>query len=453
MTEALSLQLLDLADAVARQVPRALEDLCDLVRIPSISADGFDQEQVRRSADATASLLRGAGLDVEILEVPGGRPAVLGRRQGPPGSPTVLLYAHHDVQPVGNLEDWTDDPFEPVERDGRLYGRGTSDDKAGIVAHLAVLRAFGDELPVNVVVLVEGEEEIGSPTLAEFLVAHRESLSADVIVLADSDSWRIGRPALTTTLRGGVNCVVEVRTLRHAVHSGLYGGAVPDALSALCRLLATLHTDDGDVAVAGLHTSPSDPLDLTEAQLLEDAGAVEGVQVVGRDTLTARMWTRPSISVLAIDAPRIAEAANVLVPVARAKVSMRIAPGERPEAALAALTSHLETSAPWGAQVTVSEPSTAEAFAVTRRGPAYDAARPAFKAAWGVEPLEIGIGGSIPFIASFEKTFPHAEILVTGPADPDSRAHGPDEGLHLDEFARYCHAEAELLARLGGAEG
>jgi acetylornithine deacetylase/succinyl-diaminopimelate desuccinylase-like protein len=442
-----------LADAVAREIPRALADLRDLVRIPSISADGFDQTQVRRSADATAALFAAEGVDVQVLEVAGSRPAVIGRKPAAPGAasgaPTVLLYAHHDVQPVGNLADWSSDPFEPVERDGRLHGRGTSDDKSGIASHLAVLRAFGDALPVDVVVLIEGEEEIGSPTLPAFLAAQRDALAADVIVLADSGGWKLGRPALTTSLRGLVDCVVEVRTARHAVHSGMYGGAVPDALTVLCRLLATLHTDTGEVAVEGLHTGEADPLDLTEEQLLAEVGAVDGLQTIGSGPLTARMWARPAVSVLALDAPRVAEVANVLVPSARAVVSLRTAPGQDGAAAMAALTAHLRSHVPWGAQVTVTEGETGEAFAVTHRGPAYDAARPAFERAWGVAPLEIGIGGSIPFIAAFAETFPRAEILVTGSADPDSRAHGPDESLHLEEFARYTHAEAELLARLG----
>jgi acetylornithine deacetylase/succinyl-diaminopimelate desuccinylase-like protein len=442
----------DLTAAVRREVPRALDDLRDLIRIPSISADGFDQEQVRRSADASADLLRGAGLDVDIRTVPGGRPAVVGRRSGPPGAPTVLLYAHHDVQPVGERGDWSGDPFEPVERDGRLYGRGAADDKGGIAAHLAVLRAFGDALPVSVVVLVEGEEEIGSPTLAGFLGAHRDALAADVMVLADSSSWRAGRPALTTTLRGLVDCVVEVRTLRTAVHSGMYGGPVPDALTALCRLLATLHDADGNVAVAGLAAGDADPLDLTESQLRADAGVLDGVSLIGSGSLTARLWARPALSVLAVDAPRIAEASNVLVPVARAMVSLRVAPGQDPHpqlTAMAALRGHLESHAPWGAQVTVTEGAAGAPFAVTRRGRGYAAAAKAFEAGWGVAPLEIGIGGSIPFIAAFAETFPDAEILVTGPADPDCHMHGPDEGLHLEDFARYSVAEAHLLAALG----
>ncbi|MFS8479733.1 MAG: M20/M25/M40 family metallo-hydrolase, partial [Micromonosporaceae bacterium] len=245
MTEA------DVRAAIQRELPGVRADLERLARIPGIAFDGFDHSHVERSAQAVADLLRGAGLpDVKVVRA-GGQPAVIGRRPAPPGAPTVLLYAHHDVQPTGDLELWDSDPFEPTERNGRLYGRGVADDKAGVLAHIAALRAFGDALPVGVVVFVEGEEEYGSESLETLLRQHRDELAADVIVIADSTNWDVGVPALTTSLRGIVNLFVEVRTLSAAVHSGVFGGAVPDALTALCRLLATLHDEHGDVAVAG----------------------------------------------------------------------------------------------------------------------------------------------------------------------------------------------------------
>ena len=239
--------------AVREVMPSVRADLEALVRIPSVSADPARADDVRLSAEATAELFRAEGFDdVQILTAGGGAPAVVARKPAPEGTPTVLLYAHHDVQPTGDAADWDSDPFEPTERGDRLYGRGAADDKAGIAAHLAAIRAYGADLPVGVTVLVEGEEEIGSPTLEAFLDEHRDLLAADVIVIADSGNWDIGEPALTTSLRGLVDCFVEVRTLEHGVHSGMWGGAVPDALTAMVRLLATLHDENGDVAVEGL---------------------------------------------------------------------------------------------------------------------------------------------------------------------------------------------------------
>ena len=320
----------DLRAAVERVLPGVRADLEALVRIASVSADPARADDVRRSAEATARLWRDAGFpDVRILTAAGGQPAVVARRPAPDGAPTVLLYAHHDVQPEGAHETWDSPPFEPTERDGRLFARGAADDKAGIAAHLAAVRAHAGEPPVGVTVFVEGEEEIGSPTLGQFLSEHHELLAADVIVIADSANWDIGSPALTTSLRGLADCEVEVRTLRHAVHSGMYGGPAPDALTVLCRLLATLHDDHGDVAVPGLQSGRAGDLDYPVDRFRAESGLVDGVELIGSGSLVDRLWTRPAVSVLAIDAPRVAEASNTLVPVARAKVSLRVAPGGR----------------------------------------------------------------------------------------------------------------------------
>jgi len=430
-------------------MPGVRADLERLVRIPGIAFTGFDHSQVERSAEAVAELLRGAGLpDVRIVRN-GGQPAVIGRRPAPAGAPTVLLYAHHDVQPVGDLTQWRSEPFEPVERGGRLYGRGTADDKAGIMAHLAALRAFGDALPVGVVVFVEGEEEFGSESLEDLLAEYRDEIASDVIVIADSGNWDVGQPALTTGLRGLVNGFVEVRTLEHAVHSGMFGGAVPDALIALSRLIATLHDDEGNVAVAGLVTGSAPPLDLPEDRLRHEAGAVDGLTLIGSGRLVERLWSKPAISILGIDAPPTEGAPNAIVPAAKAKFSVRIAPGDQGSLVYESMKAHLERHAPWGAQVTVTLEQTGEPCVIDATGPAYDAARAAFTEAWdGVAPVDMGVGGSIPFIATFQEMFPKASVLVTGVEDPDSRAHGPNESLHLAEFERACLAEALLLARL-----
>jgi acetylornithine deacetylase/succinyl-diaminopimelate desuccinylase-like protein len=378
------------------------------------------------------------------------RPAVLGSRPGPPGAPHVLLYAHHDVQPPGDPAGWDSDPFQPAERDGRLYGRGTADDKAGVAVHLAALRAHADGgLPVGVTVLVEGEEEIGSPALPDFLAAYAGRLRADVVVFADAGNWSADVPALTTTLRGGTNLVVEVRTLDHGLHSGVFGGPVPDALTALCRLLATLHDENGDVAVPGLVRGTSPSPELAEEQFRAEAGLLDGVRLTGTGRLADRLSAAPALAVIGLDAPPVAGASNTLVPVARAKVSLRVAPGDDAAAARDALAAHLLAHAPWGARVRVEAGGAAAPFTARTGGRAYQAARSALQTAWGTSAVLAGAGGSIPFVTAYAGLFPGAEILITGVEDPDTRAHGANESLHLATFERACLAEALLLGKLG----
>jgi acetylornithine deacetylase/succinyl-diaminopimelate desuccinylase-like protein len=443
--------VIHLREAVQRVLPSVRADLENLVRIPSVSADPALAEEVRRSAEATAELFGAEGFVVDILSCAEGAPAVVARKAGPPDAPTVLLYAHHDVQPVGDRALWYSEPFEPTERGDRLYGRGAADDKAGIVAHLAAVRALGDALPVSVVVFVEGEEEVGSPTLEAFLAEHRDRLAADVIVIADSTNWDIGMPALTTTLRGNVDVIVDVATLDHGVHSGMWGGVVPDAMMAMVRLLSTLHDDEGNVAVEGLVSGPAAELEYPEDRIRAESSVLDGVSLIGSGSSVERLWTRPSISLIGLDTTRIAEASNTLVPSARAKVSLRVAPGDEATSALRHLTRHLETHAPWGAKVTVTPGrENGQPGVIDAKGPVYDTARSSFRDAWdGTEPVDIGVGGSIPFIASFQDAFPAAAVLVTGVEDPDTRAHGANEGLHLKEFERVCLAETLLLHRLG----
>jgi acetylornithine deacetylase/succinyl-diaminopimelate desuccinylase-like protein len=318
------------------------------------------------------------------------------------------------------------------------------------MAHVAALRAFGDDLPVGVVMFIEGEEEFGSYSLEDLLRTYRDEIEADVIVIADSGNWDIGQPALTTGLRGIVNAFIDLRVLDHAVHSGMWGGAVPDALIAMSRLLASMHDDAGDVAIEGLVRGQAAPLDMPEERLRAEAGMLDGVQTIGTGRLVDRLWAKPALSVLGIDAPPTSGAPNALIPAVRAKVSVRLAPGDHPKRAFQALQAHLDKYAPWGAKVTLTLEHDGEPCVIDSTGPAFDAVREAFAEAWdGTEPVEMGVGGSIPFIHTFQEMFPKAAILVTGVEDPDSRAHGPNESLHLGEFARACLAEALLLAKVG----
>jgi acetylornithine deacetylase/succinyl-diaminopimelate desuccinylase-like protein len=363
----------------------------------------------------------------------------------------VLLYAHHDVQPENDHAEWDSPPFEPTERDGRLYARGAADDKAGIAAHLAAIRALGKDLDVGVTMFIEGEEEVGSDTLPDLLKEHKDYLSADVIVIADSSNWDIGVPALTTSLRGLVRVDIGVRTLTHAVHSGMWGGLVPDALMVLSRVITSLHDDEGNVAIAGLHSTSAADVDYPKERLLAESGIAPGVEFIGTGSSVERLWTKPALTITGIDAPKVDGASNTLVASARAKISLRIAPGDTCANALERLREHLEANVPWGAELTFTVVDTGEATQVDATGPAYDAARNAFTDAWdGVRPIDMGVGGSIPFIAEFLESFPEASVLVTGVEDPDTRAHGANEGLHLAEFERVCLAEALLLVNLAG---
>jgi acetylornithine deacetylase/succinyl-diaminopimelate desuccinylase-like protein len=439
----------DLAKRVREVLPSVRRDLEDLVRIESVWADPGRRDEVHRSAQAVADLLLRAGFrDVRIVSE-GGAPAVIAQHPALAGAPTVLLYAHHDVQPEGDRSEWASPPFEPTERDGRLYGRGSADDKAGIATHLAAFRAHGGQPPVGVTIFVEGEEESGSPSLGRLLAAHRDTLAADVIVIADSDNWSTEVPALTVSLRGLVDCVVEVATLDHGLHSGIWGGVVPDALSVLVRLLASLHDDDGNVAVAGLHESTAAPVDYPPDRVRADSGLLDGVSEIGTGSVPQRLWAKPAITVIGIDTTPIAKASNTLIPRARAKISMRVAPGGDAAAHLDALTAHLRRHAPWGAQVSVTRGDIAEPYGIDASGSVYDAARQAFRQAWGTDPVDMGMGGSIPFIAEFAAAFPQAKILVTGVEDPATQAHSINESLHLGVLERAAVAEALLLANLG----
>jgi acetylornithine deacetylase/succinyl-diaminopimelate desuccinylase-like protein len=426
--------------------------LAELVAIPSVSAAGYDAAHVARSADATAALLQRSGFQgVRTLTAKGAHPAVYGSVRGPAGSPRVLLYAHHDVQPPGPEKLWISPPFEPTERDGRLFGRGTADDKAGIAVHAAALQAWDGRAPLDVAVFVEGEEETGSTHLASFLSAYEDLLRSDVIVLADFSNWRLGEPTLTRSLRGIVDCVVEVRTLDDAVHSGKYGGPVPDALTALCRLIATLHDAAGNVAVQGLHAGAPHSVLVDEAELRRAAGLRPGVRFLGDGPLAHRLWSRPAVSVLGLDAQPVADAMHKLLPSARAYNSVRLAPGDDGQRAFAALEKHLLAHAPWGAEVQVTLDHVGEPHDIDTSGYAFDAFRRSCLDTWQCLPREPGSGGSLPMVAALAEAYPEMALLLTGVDDPQSRVHSENESVHLGEFRQCCVNEALLLGHLAAA--
>ena len=440
----------NLAWNVERVLPSAIADLHKLISIPSISSLPEHDADVAACAEAVAGLFQDLGAsEVKFLEG-GGKPAVWANFPGPEGTPTVLLYAHYDVQPTGDIEAWTSPAFEPTERDGRLYARGSADDKGGVALHLAALRVFNGAPPVGVKVFIEGEEEIGSPTMPTLLDRYRDELAADVYIVADSVNWEVGKPSLTTSLRGVADCQVTVSTLAEGLHSGQFGGVVPDALTALCRLLATLHDETGNVAIEGLVTGTAPDLDYPEDRLLEETGLLEGVSQIGDGSVVERMWFKPAASVLAIDATPVAKASNTLIPSARAKVSVRLVPGQDPAAAAKALEDHLRRNAPWGAHIDVVAGQCGAPGRITLEGERAEAAKTAFREAFGVDAVEIGCGGSIPIVAEFADRNPGALVLVTAVTDPNSRMHGIDESLDLGDFAKAALAETLLLNNLAG---
>ncbi|MEX0754379.1 MAG: M20/M25/M40 family metallo-hydrolase [Actinomycetota bacterium] len=438
-----------LTSTIRGLAPTMRADLERLVRIPSVAFPGFPPEPVRAAAEVTAEVLRDAGLGgAGLLELEGGYPAVFGELPAPPGAPTILLYAHYDVQPAGPEDLWSTPAFEPVLRDGRLYGRGTSDDKSGIVLHAATVRAFSGRPPVGLKVLVEGEEEATTEHLPQLIAGNRGRLSADVIVVADSGNVATGVPTLTTTLRGVIDLQLEVRTLAVPVHSGSYGGAAPDALLALIRMLATLHDDRGVVAVEGLGTAQADKVDWPEDEFRAEAQVLDGVELVGDGSIAERTSVRPAINVIGLDAPTVHGARNILVDRAAAQVSLRVPPDRDPVEAIEAVARHLERAAPWGVRTEISFGEPGEGFAAATDGPAYAAARRALTDAYGAEPVTTGSGGSVPLIPALSQTFPDAEILIMGAMDDRSNTHAQDESVDLAEVERAALAQALLVAEL-----
>jgi len=448
--------------SVEAGLPSTIADLGALVRIPSVSWSAFDPANVARTAAAVAAHFEATGAfdSVSVRQAPIGdgdelgQPAVLATRRAKNGRPTVLLYAHHDVQPQGDEENWDTPPFEPTVRGDRLYGRGAADDKAGVMVHIATVRALvealGPDFDLGIAVFIEGEEEFGSRSFSNFLEQNKEALAADAIIVADSDNVDVDTPALTVSLRGNVTFRLTVSTLEHASHSGMFGGAAPDAMLALVKLLATLHDENGSVAVEGLtsRVDGGEPPAYPDEQLREEAALLDGVTPIGTGPILSRLWFQPTITVTGIDAPSVANASNTLLPSVSVRISARIAPGQTAKDAYAALDRHLRANAPFGAHIRIDDVDMGDPFLVDTDGWAATEAKQAMTDAWGREAVETGIGGSIPFIADLVREFPSAQILVTGVEDPDTRAHSPNESLHLGVFKRAILSEALLLARL-----
>jgi acetylornithine deacetylase/succinyl-diaminopimelate desuccinylase-like protein len=426
-----------------------------LVRIPGIAWEAFDEADLARSAEAVAELFRNSGVfeQVEIksavVDGKAGAPAVLASRPAKNGRPHVLLYAHHDVQPPGDASQWETPAFEPTAKDGRIYGRGAADDKAGVVAHLTAIETLkaiaGEDFDLGISIFIEGEEEAGSRTFRAFLDENKDKLAADVIIVADSMNWSPEVPALTVSLRGLVSQEFTIRTMEHAVHSGMFGGAIPDAILPMIKVLASLHDDKGNVAVEGLKTYKFEDLPYTEANLRADSSLLAEVSQIGDGGIMDRIWGKPALTIIGIDVPSVAMSSNTLLPTASAKVSLRIAPGQDPDEALALLRGHIEKNVPFGAVLEFGLIETGKPFMADTSGWAQELAKNSLEAAFGNPMLEIGIGGSIPFIADLTEVFPSAQILVTGVEDADSRAHSPNESVHLVGLKNAMVAESIFL--------
>ncbi|WP_404430891.1 M20/M25/M40 family metallo-hydrolase [Microbacterium lacus] len=432
---------------VAELMPDVLARLEDLVRIPSIAFPGFDPAPVHEMGAAVVDLFAAAGVaGVKLLDVPDGYPCVYADIPGPDGSPTVLLYAHYDVQPAPESQNWTSEPFEPTTKDdGRIYGRGAADDKSGLVIHYGTLKMLGDELPCSLKILVEGEEETISH-LEAFVEANPELFHADAYVIADIGPQRVGRPGLTTALRGDVACTITVRTLANPVHSGMFGGAAPDALTAMIRILDTLHDENGDTSIPGVDSSRWEGADMDEEVYREGSSILPGVDFLGTGSLSDRIWAKPSVTVLGMDLPNTAEASNVLLPEVTAKLSMRIVPGSDGDGQLEALMAHLRAQRPWNCEVEVAKVKVGHAFAVDASHPAVVAAEAALEEAYGAPVENIGSGASIPLVASLKKVSPDAAILLWGAEDTaQSRIHASDESVDPAEIERMITAQTLFI--------
>jgi len=439
----------DIRQAVHQAMPTAIENLKHLVSIPSIATQGYPREQVLEAARTTEAQLKAAGFQQvhQLEELTGGYPAVYGEIPGPPGTPTVLLYAHYDVQPPGRAQEWDSPPFEPTERNGRLYGRGAADDKSGVVAHIATIQAFEGRPPVGIKIIIEGDEEFGD-SLNTYIPHHPDLFKADVIIIGDHGNITVGQPTLTTTLRGSATLTVEVRTLTDQVHNGVFGGPVPDALIALCRIIATFHDKNGTIHIPGLEPGNWQGAEIPEEELRRAANVLPDVDLIGNNSLSAQVWAGYAINVIGLDAPAIEGASNSLIDVARARINLRVPPNQSAEHTLALLIQHLQSVTPWHAKVVISDSHASKGFVATTDGPAYTAARQALKEAYNKEAQIIGDGASIPLTNVLSEQFPQAEIIIWGVEDLAARIHGPNESVDLEELERVILTQALFLQRL-----
>lgn len=441
-----------------------VEQLKTLAKIASISFDGYPPIELEKSATAVANLLKETGLEnVELLKESNSAPYVYGDWLKAPGKPTLLLYAHHDVQPVGREELWKSPPFEPTERNGRLFGRGTADDKAGIVIHTSAIASYLKtlgQLPVNVKVLIEGEEEIGSTHLEKFLQKERTRLSADVVVLTDTGNFDTGIPTITTSLRGIVELHVEVSVLKQPVHSGLWGGPVPDPVMALSKMLSTLVDDEGKIALPGIYDDVAEPssrenesykdLRYSESDYRKQAGVLEGVELLGGNAPILQSLSRiPALTVNAIQASSRKAAANIINDSAWCKLSIRTVPNMNGTKILGLLKEHLNQVAPWGVKVNFPYEQVGRWWATDPTSQAFEKASAALSQAFGRDTVFLGQGGSIPFVGPFTEVLGGIPALLIGVEDPYTYAHSENESLHLEDFRKSILAAIHLYGNFG----
>ncbi|MFH8702958.1 dipeptidase [Streptomyces rubrogriseus] len=439
------------AETVASLMPRAKEELAALVAFKSVADfDQFPRSESEAAANWIAAALRTEGFqDVALLDTPDGTQSVYGYLPGPEGAKTVLLYAHYDVQPPLDEAGWATPPFELTERDGRWYGRGAADCKGGVLMHLLALRALkaNGGVPVHVKVIAEGSEEQGTGGLERYAEAHPELLAADTIVIGDAGNFRVGLPTVTSTLRGMTLLRVKVDTLEGNLHSGQFGGAAPDALAALIRVLDSLRAADGSTTVDGLAADSTwEGLAYDEEQFRRDARVLDGVELIGSGSVADRIWARPAVTVLGIDCPPVVGATPSVQAGARALVSLRVPPGVDAAEATKLLQAHLETRTPWGARVAVEQIGQGQAFRADTTSPAYQAMADAMAVAYPGEEMQYaGQGGSIPLCNTLASLYPEAEILLIGLSEPEAQIHAVNESVSPKELERLSVAEAHFL--------
>jgi cysteinylglycine-S-conjugate dipeptidase len=444
------------ADALRERVkglmPQAREDLARAVSFRSV-ADGSEPDECERMVQWTVGAFSGVGVqDVRAYETADGSKTVCGQVPGPPRAPTVLLYFHHDVQPATD-EGWESPPWELTERNGRWYGRGAADCKGSLAAHLTALRALGPEPPVTVRIVGEGSEEQGTGGLETFTRENPDLLRADAILVCDTGNVAVGVPTLTTSLRGIARVVVTVRTLESPVHSGMFGGAAPDALAALVRMLATLRDDRGNTTVRGLDATQRWPgAAYAPEQFRTDAGVLDGVDLLG-DTVADTLWARPTATVLGIDCPSVAGSSAAVPHEARARIDLRIPPGVDPKEAQTKLIEHLQAVAPWHVQLDFEREAEGEPFSGSTSGPGFEALAGAMRDAYGRDVTLYGQGGSIPLCTVFHETFPDAEIMLLGVEEPRCLIHSPNESVEPTEIENIALAEVLFMQRYAGARG